>query len=42
MANLTGATSVELEAGMDSVTFDNGVTVSFEELTAADVDTNAR
>ena len=41
MANLTGAESVELKAGMDSVTFDNGVTVSFEKLTAADLDTTA-
>ena len=41
MANLTGAASVELEAGADSVTFGNGVTVSFEELTAADLDTSA-
>ncbi len=41
MANLTGASSVELKAGMDSVAFDNGVTVSFEELTASDLDTTA-
>lgn len=39
MASLTGAGSVELTAGMSSVTFDNGVTVSFQELTAADLDT---
>lgn len=41
MASLTGATSVEMKAGMDSVTFDNGITVSFEALTAADLDTTA-
>ena len=41
MANLTGATSVELKSGMESVAFDNGVTVSFEELTASDLDTTA-
>ncbi|MGE4484062.1 MAG: flagellin [Oscillospiraceae bacterium] len=39
MASLTGANSVELKAGMDSVTFDNGVTVSFQKLTASDLDT---
>jgi len=41
MANLTGANSVELKAGMDSVSFDNGVTVSFQKLTAAHLDTTA-
>ncbi|MGI5970201.1 MAG: flagellin [Oscillospiraceae bacterium] len=41
MASLTGAASIELKAGMDSVTFDNGVTVSFQKLTAADLDTTA-
>lgn len=38
-ANLTGAESVKLEAGMDSVSFSNGVKVSFDELTASSVDT---
>jgi flagellin len=41
MANLTGADSVELKAGMNSVSFDNGVTVSFQKLTAAHLDTTA-
>jgi len=40
-ATLTGAEKVKLEAGMSSVTFDNGVTVSFDKLTAANLDTNA-
>lgn len=40
-ATLTGADAVELKAGMDSVTFDNGVSVSFQKLTAADLDTTA-
>ncbi|NCB50678.1 MAG: hypothetical protein EOM54_02175 [Clostridia bacterium] len=38
-ANLTGAESVKLESGMDSVTFSNGVKVSFDKLTASSVDT---
>ena len=41
MASLTGSKSVELEAGMDNITFDNGVTVSFQELTAASLDTTS-
>lgn len=39
MASLTGASNVELTAGMSSISFDNGVTVSFQKLTAADLDT---
>lgn len=39
-ANLTGAESVKLEAGMNSVTFDNGVKVNFDTLTASAVDTS--
>lgn len=38
-ANLTGAASVKLSAGDTSVTFGNGVTVSFDKLTATDVAT---
>jgi flagellin len=38
-ANLTGAESIKLDAGMDSVSFSNGVKVSFDELTASSVDT---
>ncbi|UOO37333.1 hypothetical protein IZU99_08730 [Oscillospiraceae bacterium CM] len=38
-ANLTGAESVKLEAGMSSVTFGNGVKVNFDTLTASSVDT---
>ncbi len=38
-ANLTGASSVTLKAGDTSVTFDNGVTVNFNELTSTDLDT---
>lgn len=41
-ATLTGADSVELKAGMDSVTFNNGVSVSFQKLTAADLDTTVK
>ncbi len=40
-ASLTGASNVTLKAGDDSVTFDNGITVKFEKLTASDVDTQA-
>jgi len=36
-ATLTGAEDVKLEAGMDSVSFTNGVTVNFDELTTSDV-----
>lgn len=39
-ANLTGAESVKLESGMSSVTFDNGVKVNFDTLTASSVDTS--
>jgi flagellin len=38
-ANLTGANGVQLESGMNSVTFDNGVKVNFDTLTASSVDT---
>jgi len=38
-ANLTGAASQKLEAGMDSVTFGNGVKINFEKLTTSAVDT---
>ncbi|NLT14720.1 MAG: hypothetical protein GXY05_10315 [Clostridiales bacterium] len=38
-ANLTGAESVKLESGMDSVTFANGIKVNFGKLTASSVDT---
>lgn len=38
-ANLTGAESVKLEVGMDSVTFSNGVKVNFGELTTSSVST---
>ena len=38
-ANLTGAESVKLEAGMSSVSFDNGVKVNFDTLTTSSVDT---
>lgn len=41
-ASLTGAADVKLDAGMSSVTFDNGVSVKFEKLTAADLDTTAK
>lgn len=41
-ASLTGAADVKLEAGMDSVTFDNGVTVSFDKLTSANLDTTLK
>lgn len=37
-ASLTGADSVKLNAGDTSVTFTNGVTVSFDSLTSADLD----
>ena len=39
-ANLTGADSVELETGMASASFSNGVKVNFSTLTTANVDTN--
>lgn len=39
-ANLTGADSVKLTSGMDSVTFSNGVKVNFDKLSSADVSTN--
>lgn len=38
-ANLTGAESIKLEAGMSSVSFSNGVKVNFDTLTASSVDT---
>jgi flagellin len=38
-ANLTGAESVKLEAGMSSVSFSNGVKVNFDTLTSSSVDT---
>jgi flagellin len=38
-AKLTGAEDVKLSSGMDSVSFSNGVKVSFDQLTATDVDT---
>jgi flagellin len=38
-ANLTGAESIKLEAGMDSVSFSNGVKVNFDKLTTSSVDT---
>jgi flagellin len=38
-ANLTGAESVKLQAGMSSVSFSNGVKVNFDTLTASSVDT---
>ena len=38
-ANLTGADSIKLESGMSSVTFENGVKVNFDTLTASAVDT---
>lgn len=41
VAHLTGASDVELKAGMSSVTFDNGVTVNFDKLTAANLDTTS-
>ena len=40
-ATLTGAEDVKLEAGMDSVSFTNGVTVNFDELTTSDVTISA-
>jgi len=40
-ATMTGAEDVKLSAGMDSVSFSNGVTVSFDELTVSDVTVNA-
>ncbi|MEL4106719.1 flagellin [Oscillospiraceae bacterium WX1] len=39
-ANLTGAESIKLEAGMDSVSFTNGIKINFDELTASSVDTS--
>jgi flagellin len=39
-ASLTGGSNVTLKAGMTSATFDNGITVNFDKLTAADLDTN--
>ena len=41
-ASLTGASNVTLKAGDKSATFDNGVTVYFEELTADSIDTIAQ
>jgi flagellin len=38
-ASLTGGDDVKLYTGDTSVTFNNGITVSFNELTAADLDT---
>jgi flagellin len=38
-ANLTGAQSIRLEAGMSSVSFSNGVKVNFDTLTASSIDT---
>lgn len=38
-ANLTGAESIKLESGMNSVTFENGVKVNFDTLTASSIDT---
>lgn len=38
-AKMTGAEDVKLSAGMDSVSFSNGVKVSFDKLTTTDVDT---
>lgn len=38
-AKMTGAEDVKLASGMDSVTFSNGVKVSFDKLTTTDVDT---
>ena len=38
-AKMTGAEDVELASGMDSVTFSNGVKVSFDKLTTTDLDT---
>jgi flagellin len=38
-ANLTGSTSVKLLSGQSAVTFDNGVTVHFSQLTSGDVST---
>ncbi len=38
-AKMTGAEDVKLAAGMDSVTFSNGVKVSFDKLTTTDVST---
>lgn len=38
-ATMTGASDVKLKAGADSVTFDNGVTVGYNKLTAANLDT---
>jgi len=39
-ASMTGADDVKLSAGMDSVTFSNGVKVNFNELTTSDVKTS--
>lgn len=39
-ASLTGAESVKLEAGMDSVSFSNGVKVNFNELSTSSVSTS--
>lgn len=41
-ASMTGANSVKLSAGDTSVTFSNGVTVSFDSLSATDLDTNVK
>jgi flagellin len=41
-ASLTGASSITLKAGDTSATFDNGVTVYFDELTAESLDTLAQ
>ena len=38
-AKMTGAKDVKLQAGMSSVTFDNGVKMDFDQLTTAQVDT---
>lgn len=38
-ASITGGDDVKLHVGDTSVTFNNGITVSFNELTAADLDT---
>ncbi|MBE6913444.1 MAG: hypothetical protein E7472_00715 [Ruminococcaceae bacterium] len=40
-ATMTGAEDVKLSAGMNSVTFSNGVTVSFDQLTVSDVTVSA-
>lgn len=38
-ASMTGGESVKLQTGDSSVTFSNGITVSFNELSASDLDT---